>query len=122
MIISCNPTLHRMIIPHNSEQSVGYYSAGCVRTPENRGYHELLKHSDEYFIYKYNMTLQVVKSVSDAMNIEFYESNILSDNWLEHFSGVEEKLGNIHNRDGAHYNRKIHDIVTSFYFKMITGR
>jgi hypothetical protein len=122
MIISCNPTLHRMIIPHDSEQSVGYYSAGCVRTPENRGYHELLKHSDEYFIYKYNMTLQVVKSVSDAMNIEFYESNILSDNWLEHFSGVEEKLGNIHNRDGAHYNRKIHDIVTSFYFKMITER
>lgn len=126
MIISCNPALHRMLIPHDSEKSIGYYSIGCGRTPENRGYRELLKHSDEYFVYKYNMTLEVVKSVTEALDIEFYEANMLTDNWLEHFGhfgeDIAEKLGNINNRDGAHYNRKIHEIVTSFYFKMITER
>lgn len=133
MIISGNPAVHRMIIPHSSvgnphssEPILGYYSVGCESTPGSKGFRELLKYSDEYFIYKYNMTLEVVKSITDEMNIEFYESNILTDTEVRMekvLNQIKElKPSNTTNRDGGHYNRLIHEIVTSFYFEMITER
>jgi hypothetical protein len=67
------------------------------------------------------MVLQVINSISDALNIKFYEDASLRDR--DEF----EKLNNIsfednYNRDGVHFNRKIHDIIAKSFFKMITER
>jgi hypothetical protein len=67
------------------------------------------------------MTLQVVKSITDVMNIEFYEAN-LRDTFFD-LGELKMKLGDkAHNRDGGHFAREIHEKFATSYFKMITEK
>ena len=123
MIVSCTPPMHRMILPYD-EDTHGYDTYKGLWSEKDKNinaFHQLLKYNDEYFIYKYDMILQVVKSITDAMNIEFYEANI-----RDTFFDLEElitKLGDkAHNRDGCHFARELHEILATSYFKMITEK
>ena len=116
MIVSSNPGMHRMIIPYHDWAE--YCSPASEKNKKTNAFHQLLKYNDEYFIYKYDMTLQVVKSVADIMNIEFYEANMF-DNM--NFNELDLN-SNIRNRDGGHYAREPHEIVATSYFKMITEK
>ena len=123
MIVSCTPPMHRMILPYD-EDTHGYDTYKGLWSEKDKNinaFHQLLKYNDEYFIYKYDMILQVVKSITDAMNIEFYEANI-----RDTFFDLEElitKLGDkAHNRDGCHFARELHEILATSYFKKITEK
>lgn len=118
MIVSFTPPMHRMLMPHTD--GAEYCTPHTPKSNITLGYNRLLL-IDAYFKYKYDMALQVINSISDALNIKFYEDASLRE--MEEF----EKLNNIsfednYNRDGAHFNRKIHDIIAKSYFKMITER
>jgi hypothetical protein len=121
MIVSCTPPMHRMILPYDADTH-GYDTYKGLWSEKNKSinaYHQLLKYNDEYFIYKYDMTLQVVKSITDAMNIEFYEANI-RDTFFD-LKELITKLGDkAHNRDGCHFARELHEIFATSYFKKIT--
>ena len=123
MIISCTSPMHRMLLPYD-EDIHGYDSYKGLWSEKNRNnnaFHELLKYNNEYFIYKYDMILQVVKSITDAMNIEFYKANI-----RDTFFDLEEmkiQYGDkAHNRDGFHFSREIHEIFANNYFRKITEK
>jgi len=123
MIVSSNPGMHRMIIPsdednHGCPTHLGLWSE---KNRNTNAFHQLLKFNDEYFIYKYDMTLQVVKSVADIMNIEFYEAN-LRDTFFD-LGELKMKLGDkAHNRDGCHFAREIHEKFATSFFKKITEK
>jgi len=56
------------------------------------------------------------------MNIEFYEANMF-ENMNFNLDHLElDRNCNIHNRDGNHFSREIHEIVATSYFKMITEK
>jgi hypothetical protein len=122
-IISCTPPMHRMLLPYDEDVN-GYDTYKGFWTEKNRNtnsYHELLKYNNEYFIYKYDMILQVVKSITDAMNIEFYEGNI-RDTFFD-LEEIKIQYGDkAHNRDGVHFSREIHEILATSYFKKITEK
>jgi hypothetical protein len=120
MIVSFTPPIHRMIIPYRNRAD--YCSPVSEKNKKTNAFYQLLKYNDEYFIYKYDMTLQVVKSVADIMNIEFYEANMF-ENMNFNLDNLElDRNCNIHNRDGNHFSREIHEIVATSYFKMITEK
>jgi len=123
MIVSCTPPMHRMILQQDEDED-GYKNYKGFWTEKNKNtnsFHELLKYNNEYFIYKYDMTLQVVKSITDVMNIEFYEANI-----RDTFFDLEEmkiQYGDkAHNRDGCHFAREIHEKFATSFFKKITEK
>ena len=123
MIVSCTPPMHRMILQQDEDED-GYENYKGFWTEKNKNtnsFHELLKYNDAYFIYKYDMKLQVVKSITDVMNIEFYEANI-RDTFFD-LVELKMKLGDkAHNRDGCHFAREIHEKFATSYFKKITEK
>lgn len=119
MIVSYNPPMYRMFVPHTT--GAEYCYPGVEKSNTTLGYNRLLL-IDEYFEYKYDMTLQVIKSLADGLNIQFYQENIsrvFTDKVIDSFLA----MGNHgKNRDGVHYSREIHEIVAKYYFTMITEK
>jgi hypothetical protein len=120
-IISCTPPTHRMILCN--EVGAGYMGTWLRKSINHQNdynaFFELLKYNEEYFLYKYDMTLHAIKSLADAMEIEFHEANI-RDTFFD-IEEVKTQLGDeAHGRDGSHYSRKIHEMFATSYFKKMT--
>jgi len=111
MIVSYNPPMYRMLIPH--PKGAEYCYPGVEKSNINLGYNRLLL---------IDMTLQVIKSLADALNIQFYQENIdrvFTAEVIDSFLAI----GNHgKNRDGEHNDREVHGVIAKYYFKMITGK
>lgn len=119
MVISSTPPINRMILP--TADGIRYMGLWQEKKQDTKAFFHLLANNEKYFTWKIDVIIDAMKSITDAMDIEFFDASIHNT-----FFDVEEikiQLGTkAHNRDGCHFSREIHEMFATSYFKKITEK